>query len=121
MRWSREPAAYAAVVAALVSIGVVFDMPLLNGEHGAAIVGVVDAVAGLVVAARVRPFAPSSVTYVITGASVLAMTYGAHIDTEKVSAVNAGVVALIFALTRLQQSPRVDPGGTPEQIVSTKV
>lgn len=120
MRWSREPAAWGALVAAAVSMLVVFDLPWLTGEHEAAIVAVVDAVVGLVVAFRVKPFAPSSVTYLITAAAVLATTYGIAIPADRVAAFNVGVVGLIFAVTRLQQSPKTDPGGTPEQIVSTK-
>lgn len=120
MRLTREPAAYGALVAAAVSMAVVFDFPLFQGDHAAAVVGVTDAVVGLAVALRVKPFAPSSVTYVITGAAVLAGTYGVHFATDKVAAFNAALVGLIFAVTRLQQSPKVDPGGTPEQIVSTK-
>lgn len=121
MRWSREPAAWGALVAAAVSMLVVFDFPWLTGEHEAAIVAVVDGVVGLVVALRVKPFAPSSVTYLITAAAVVAATYGIAIPADRVAAFNVGVVALIFAVTRLQQSPKTDPGGTPEQIVSTKI
>ena len=120
MKLSREPAAYGALVAAAVSMGVVFDLPLLQGEHAAAIVAVTDAVVGLVVASRVRPFAPSSVTYLITAAAVLAGTYGLHFHEDKVAAFNAALVGLIFALTRMQQQPIVNPGGTAEQIVSAK-
>lgn len=120
MRWSREPAAYGALVAAAVSMGVVFDFPLLQGEHAAAVVAAVDAAVGLVVASRVRPFAPSSVTYVITAAAVLAGSYGLHFHEDKVSAFNAALVGLIFALTRVQQSPKTDPGGTADQVVSVK-
>lgn len=120
MRLTREPAAYGALVAASVSMAVVFDFPLFQGEHAAAVVAVTDAVVGLVVAMRVRPFAPTSVTYVITAAAVLAGTYGLHFHEDKVAAFNAALVALIFALTRMQQSPKVDAGGTAEQIVSTK-
>jgi hypothetical protein len=120
MKWSREPAAYGALVAALVSMGVVFDFPLLQGDHAAAIVAAVDAVVGLVVASRVRPFAPSSVTYVITALAVLAGTYGLHFHEDKVAAFNAALVGVIFAITRIQQSPVAAPSGTPEQVVSTK-
>lgn len=120
MKLSREPAAYGALVAAAVSMAVVFDFPLFQGDHAAAVVGVTDAVVGLVIAMRVKPFAPSSVTYVITGASVLAGTYGVHFATDKVAAFNAALVALIFAITRLQQSPVAAPSGTPEQVVSTR-
>lgn len=120
MKLSREPAAYGALLAAAVSMGVVFDLPLLQGDQAAAIVAVVDAGVGLAIASRVRPFAPSAVTYLITAAAVLAGTYGLHFHEDKVAAFNAALVGLIFALTRVQQSPKVNPGGTPEQIVSTK-
>lgn len=120
MKWSREPAAYGALVAAVVSMGVVFDFPLLQGDQAGAIVAVTDAAVGLVVASRVRPFAPSAVTYVVTALAVLAGSYGLHFHEDKVAAFNAALVGLIFAVTRLQQSPKVNPGGTPDQVVSTK-
>jgi hypothetical protein len=121
MRLSREPAAWGALVAAAVSMLAVFDMPLLQGEQSTAIIAVVDALVGLWIAASVRPFAPSAVTYVITAAVVLAGTYGLHFHEDKVAAFNAAVIGLIFAITRMQQSPKRDPGGTPDQVVSTKV
>lgn len=121
MRLSREPAAWGAVVAALVSLLAVFDFPLLQGDQAAAIIGLTDAVVGLAVAAMVRPFAPSAVTYVVTGAAAVAGTYGLHLHEDKVALANTAIVALIFALTRVQQSPKKDPGGTPDQVVSTKV
>lgn len=120
MRFSREPAAYGAILAALVSMLAVFDFPWLQGDQAAAIVAAVDAVVGIVVALRVRPFAPSSVTYLITAAAVVAATYGVHFNTDKVAMFNTAVVGLIFAVTRVQQSPKTDPGGTPDQVVSTK-
>jgi hypothetical protein len=120
MRATREPAAWGALAVALVSMLAVFDFPWLQGEHEAAVVAAVDAVVGLVVAFRVRPFAPSSVTYLITAAAVLAGAYGISLDPDVVASFNVAVVGLIFAVTRLQQSPKADPGGTPEQIVSTK-
>jgi hypothetical protein len=113
MRWSREPAAWGALAVTAVSMLVVFDFPLLQEEHAAAVVALVNATVGLVVAAKVRPFAPSAVTYVISAAAVLAATYGLHIHEDKVAAFNAALVGLIFALTRIQQSPQASPGGTP--------
>lgn len=121
MKLSREPAAYGALVAALVSVAAVFDFPLLQGDQSTAIIAVVDALVGLWVAASVRPFAPSSVTYLIQAGAVLCGTYGLHFHEDKVAAFNAAIVGLIFALTRMQQQPKKDPGGTAEQVVSTKV
>jgi intracellular septation protein A len=121
LRLTREPAAWGALFAAAISIAAVFDFPYLQGEQSTAIIAVVDALVGLWVAASVRPFAPSSVTYLITAAVVASGTYGLHFHEDKVAAFNAAVVMFIFALTRMQQSPKKDPGGTPEQIVSTKI
>lgn len=120
MKFSREPAAYGALVAALVSVAAVFDFPLLQGDQSTAIIAVVDALVGLWVATSVRPFAPSSVTYLIQAGAVLCGTYGLHFHEDKVAAFNAAIVGLIFALTRMQQQPKKDPGGTAEQVVSTK-
>ena len=120
MRLTREPAAWGALVAAVVSLLAVFDLPFLQGDHSAAIIALVDAAVGLAVALTVKPFAPSFVTYFITALAVVAGTYGLHFHEDKVALFNTAIVGLIFALTRMQQSPKTDPGGTPEQIVSTK-
>lgn len=120
MRLSREPAAWGAVLAAVVSLAAVFDFPLLQHGQATAIIAVVDAAVGLWVAWMVKPFAPSSITYLITAGVVVAGEYGLHLNPDRVAAFNAALVVLIFALTRMQQSPKADPGGTPEQIVTTK-
>jgi hypothetical protein len=119
-RFSREPAAWGAVVATTVSLLAVFDFPLLQTVHAEAIIAVVDALVGLVIAARVWPPAPSAITYLITAAGVVAAAYGLHIGGDTIAALNVAVPAFIFAMTRLQQSPKAAPSGTPEQIVSTK-
>jgi hypothetical protein len=120
MRLTREPAAWGALLAAVISIAAVFDFPLLQGDASVAIIAVVDAVVGLWIAASVRPFAVSSVTYLIQAAVVAAAHYGLHFHQDKVAAFNAAILGLIFAVTRVQQSPKKDPGGTPDQVVSTK-
>lgn len=117
---SREPAAWGALVAAAVSMAAVFDFPLLQGDQAAAIIGGTDALVGFIIAAKVWPPAPSAITYLITGAVTVSGTYGLHFHEDKVAAFNAAMVVLIFAVTRMQQSPVVAPSGTPEQIVSTK-
>lgn len=121
MKLSREPAAWGALVVAVVSIAAVFDLPILQGEQSTAIIAVVDALVGLWIAASVRPFAPTSVTYLIMALVTASGTYGLHFHEDKVAAFNAAIVGLIFALTRMQQSPKKNPGGTPDQVVSTKV
>ena len=121
MRFSREPAAYGALLVAIVSMAAVFDFPFLQGEQSTAIIAVVDAVVGLAVAAMVKPFASSAVTYLVLALATAAGTYGLHFHEDKVAAFNVAVVGLIFAVTRLQQSPKRDSGGTPEQVVSTRL
>lgn len=119
-RLSREPAAWGAAIATAVSLLAVFDFPLLQGNHAEAVIAVVDALVGFWVAAKVWPPAPSAVTYLITSAAVVAGSYGLHIGGDTIAALNVAVPAFLFAMTRLQQSPKVAPSGTPEQIVSTK-
>lgn len=121
MKFTREPAAYGALLVAVVSLAAVFDFPFLQGEQSTAVIAVIDAAVGLAVAAMVRPFAPSSVTYLILAGATAAGTYGLHFHEDKVAGFNVAIVGLIFALTRMQQSPKRDPGGTAEQVVSTKV
>lgn len=117
---TREPAAWAAVVVTAVSLATVFDFPLLQGNHAEAIIALVDALAGFWVASRVWPPAPSAITYLITAAGVVAAAYGLRVGGDLIATLNVTVPAFIFAVTRLQQSPKAAPSGTPEQIVSTK-
>lgn len=119
-RLSREPAAWGAAVATTVSLLAVFDFPLLQTVHAEAVIALVDALVGFVIAAKVWPPAPSAVTYLITAAGVVAAAYGLHIGGDTIAALNVAVPGFIFAITRLQQSPKAAPSGTPEQIVSTK-
>lgn len=117
---TREPAAWGAVVVATVSLLVVFDFPILQGNHAEAVVALTDAVVGFWIAAKVWPPAPSAITYLITAAGVVAAAYGLRVGGDLIATLNVTVPAFIFAVTRLQQSPKANPGGTPEQIVSTK-
>lgn len=117
MKWSREPAAYGAAVVALVSALAAFDFPLFNGSHEPLVIAVVDGVVGLVVALSVRPFAPSAVTYLITALGALAMAYGVNVSHDLVSGINGVVIALVFALTRVQQTPKASPQPL-DQVVS---
>ncbi len=109
MRLSREPAAWGAAIVAIVSALVAFRLPWLTGDHEVLITVAVDAVVGLWVAARVRPFAPSAVTYLITALANLVAGYGLDVPAHYVAGLNGLVVALIFALTRVQQTPKADP------------
>ena len=117
MKWSREPAAWGAAIVALVSALAAFDFPLFNGAHEPFVIAVVDAVVGLVVAFSVRPFAPSAVTYLITAVAALAAAYGVNVPADYVSGLNGMVIAFVFALTRVQQTPKATPQPL-DQVVS---
>jgi hypothetical protein len=106
--FSREPAAWVAVVVAALSIVAVFNWPGLTQEHIPLWTAVLDGVAAIVVAWRVRPMAPSLFTYLITGAAALATGYGVPVPDQLVPALNMFAVALIFAMTRSQQTPVAD-------------
>jgi hypothetical protein len=92
----------------------VFEWPWFSAEHYGLAVAVIDALVGIIVAWRVRPIAPTIFTYFITAAGALAAGYGVPIPDQLVPAVNVLVVALIFALTRQQQTPVADPVPTAE-------
>ena len=117
---SREPAAWGAVLVTTVSLLVVFDFPYLQGYHAEAVIALVDALVGFWIASRVWPPAPSAITYLITAAGVVAAAYGLRVGGDLIATLNVTVPAFLFAITRLQQSPKAAPSGTPEQIVSTK-
>lgn len=120
MRLSREPAAWGALAVAVISLAAVFDFPFLQGEQSTVIIAVVDAAVGLCIAIAVKPFAPSAITYLIAALATASGTYGLHFHEDKVAMFNAAIVGLIFALTRMQQSPKGNPGGSAEQVVSVK-
>jgi hypothetical protein len=107
----REPAAWVAVVAAgLMALSTIDQLhDYLSKDQVGAIVAVIDGVAALITAWKVRPLAPTLFTYIITGIAALATAYGANINPETVAGANAFVVALVFALTRMQQTPTSDP------------
>lgn len=106
---SREPAAWGAVVVAALSIVVTFGWVGFTEQHMPLWVAAIDAVVGLIVAWRVRPWAPSMFTYLITAAAALAIGYGVNIPDTTVAGFNTLAAALIFALTRPQQTPVSDP------------
>jgi len=109
MKFTREPAAYGAAIAAVLSALAVFGLPFLTDQHVTLWVAVVDGAVAVLVAWRVRPIAPSLVTYLITAGAALTAGYGLAIPDRYVAGANALVVALLFALTRVQQTPVVDP------------
>jgi len=107
--FSREPAAWVAVIAALLSIVAAFDVPWLTEDQKTLWIAIVDGVAALIVAWKVQPIAPSLFTYLITAGAALAAGYGVNLSDSLVAAINTFVVMLIFAMTRPQQTPVADP------------
>lgn len=105
----REPAAWVAVFAAAMSVLAAFNWTFLTEEQAALWVALADGIAAIIVAWRVRPIAPSLFTYIITAVAALAMAYGAQVPDRLVAALNTLAVALVFALTRAQQTPKKDP------------
>lgn len=119
MRFVREPAAWAALAVALVSALATWKgNPLVTDEQLPLVVAVVDALAAAVVAARVRPIAPSVVTGVISAVGALLAGYGVTIiPHDFIGVVNAVLVPAVLGLiARDQQTPKVDPAATaPER------
>lgn len=107
----REPAVYAALVQAALSMLVAFQLDWLNGEQAALITATISALSGAFVAWRTRPIAPAAFTAVVTAGAALAAGYGFDLGQEVVGSTTAAVTALVlFFGVRPQVSPTDDKG-----------
>jgi hypothetical protein len=112
MKLSREPAAWAAVVATLLSLIATLDVPLLTEQHTGAWVAVIDAGVAIFVAYRVRPWEPALISGFIAAGGHLVAAYSIDVSGKTLAALNVFVLALMFLLTRGQQTPKADPVAT---------
>lgn len=111
--FNREPAAWAAMLIAILTAGATIPNPLISEPQLPLWVAAVDAVLALVVAWRVKPIMPAAVTAVISAVAVLAAGYHAPINHQLIAAVNAFVVpAVLGLLARSQQTPKANPANT---------
>lgn len=112
--FGREPALAVAVIAAAITLLAVLGIPGLSKMQATAIIALVDAAAGVVIAWRTRPWAPGVFTAVVAAAAAVAGTYGLEISAEAVASANALVIAVLAFIVRGQVSPAgsVADGGT---------
>lgn len=107
MKWSREPAAWAVIVVAIVSAIATWDgNPFVSESQLPIVIAVVNAVAAFVVAIRVRPIAPAVIVAVVSPLAALLAGYGVHVDPDLIGVVNTMLVPAVLGLiARPQQTP----------------
>jgi hypothetical protein len=103
--FGREPALIISTVSAILSLVVTFNIGM-SGEQAGAIVAIVSAVFGAIVAVATRPIAPAAFTAVVAAGAALLAAYGLNVSAETVGATNAVVLAVLALLTRGQVSPK---------------
>jgi hypothetical protein len=103
--FGREPALIISTISAILSLVVTFNIGM-SGEQAGAIVAIVSAVFGAIVAVATRPIAPAAFTAVVAAGAALLAAYGLNVSAETVGATNAVVLAVLALLTRGQVSPK---------------
>lgn len=103
--FGREPALIISTVSAILSLIVTFNIGM-SGEQAGAIVAIISAVFGAIVAVATRPVAPAAFTAVVAAGAALLAAYGLNVSAETVGATNAVVLAVLALLTRGQVSPK---------------
>jgi hypothetical protein len=106
MKLTKEPAAYGAMVIALVTLVATWPNAVVDAGHLPLVIAVVDGGVAAVVAWRVRPVAPSVVIAVTTPVAALLAGYGIDLPPSLIGTVNVILVpALLGLVARAQQSP----------------
>jgi hypothetical protein len=113
MKLTREPAAWGAIVIALVTLAATWPNDVVDGEKLPLIVAVVDGLVAAWVAWKVRPVAPSVIIAVTTPVAALLAGYGVDLPPSLIGTVNVILVpALLGLLARSQQTPVANPANT---------
>jgi hypothetical protein len=115
MRWSREPAAWVTVLAAVLTLVATFGVEWLTAEHLPLWLAAIDAVAALVIVIRVWPPAPALITGAVVTVGALVVGYGVQVSDETLGAINFFALS-IFMLVRDQQSPKGDLAPTTPRV-----
>ncbi|WP_328344766.1 hypothetical protein [Micromonospora sp. NBC_00421] len=117
--FGREPAVLIGGVASLLAVFVAFGLDFLSAAQAGAIEAFLTAVAAVLIAAKVRPVAPTLLVGVITTGATLAATYGFSLSQSQVGSIAAASVALLTALViRPQSTPKADPRVVDGVVVS---
>jgi hypothetical protein len=103
----REPTLIVAVIGALLTWLVSFNLDFLNAGQASAAVALISAA---VIAATTRPVAPALFTGVIAAGAALVAEYGLHFTDAQVGGLSALVLAVFAAFgVRPQVTPVKDP------------
>ena len=108
--FGREPAVIIALVGAVVTLLVSFNLPGVDAGAGAAITTFLTAV---IIAATTRPIAPALFTAVVSAGAALLAEYGLHWSDAQVGAISS-LVLVAFALFGIR--PQVTPTASPVPI-----
>ncbi len=109
MKFSREPALWINVIAAVLSLIVTFGMGWLDTSDATNIVAALTAAAGAITAIKTRPWSVSIFTGVITTLAVLLAGYGLEFSQEQVGAVQLIAATILTLVARGQISPAAEP------------
>jgi hypothetical protein len=105
----REP----TLAIMLLSQGVVllgtFGFNFLNGQQAALIVTAINAVFAAILAAMVRPIAPTAFTYAVGSIVAVAAAYGFNLTAEQFAGISAFTIAILAFVSRGQVSPIETP------------
>lgn len=101
----------AATIAAVLDWLVGFGFHNLSANQAAAIMAVISAIVGAVVAWRTVPRSPQAFVYLVTALVALGTAYGMHFSQERVASFTTAAVLLLGLIVRWQVSPveAVDP------------
>lgn len=114
--FGREPTLVIQTISALLSVFVAVGVPNLSAEQAALIIGVINAVFGVLNAVVVRPMPPAAFTGLIAAGAALLGAYGLELSQELVGTLSAAVIAVMTLLVRGQVTPVADPR-SPETVV----
>ena len=104
--FGREPTLWIAAINAIVIIVGTFGLGWISGDQAVLIVAAINALFGVVNASLVRPVAPAAFTYALAALFAVAASYGWHVPTETIAAINVAVVPVLALVFRGQVSPK---------------
>jgi hypothetical protein len=111
MKFSREPALWINVVAAVLGLIVTFGMSWLDVSDATNIVAALTAATGAITAIKTRPWSVSIFTGVISTTAVLLAGYGLDFSQEQVGSVQliAATILTLIARGQIEPAPTVLP------------
>jgi hypothetical protein len=100
--FGKEPALVIGVIGAVLTFLAGLGLPGLDAGAASALTAFI---AGVIIAATTRPWAPGLFTAVVGAGAALLTEYGLNVPDSTVAAASALVVAVFALLTRGQVSP----------------